>query len=398
MGFSVSEQADEALSENDEMWSAIYSAWQTANTKRQSVAVRFADVDLTIPPSCSFEDAVRMYLVASGEEEDLEELSKDELLNECIQLACDVANKEKKSVRITLSGVDFTVPPFSSVEKVVETFLRSANQTDVLKFFDASRVVQCEEGFRFLTSQEKYDNLGRELLASLPGVIQSGEAALIKWVGDFSDVHEFLSSGICDKAELAGNLKAAGYVRNAHSKEPNPALNLTMLAEYVVGQAINCLENNRPIHHVAGNFSYKYESLVTFNELIASLPAVVQSGEEATVKWLGEFLRLSQIMDETLYDRTAIAAVLKSAGYRSNDHVNNGDIVTNPSVCAKYIIGQIIAFFEKEGPIEAYNISFFHEQAGHFMALYGELTAKEQGIDGRRWADSLGKRSGREIS
>lgn len=62
-----------------------------------------------------------------------------------------------------------------------------------------------------------------------------------------------------DKAKLADILESAGYANNMHVGKPPEAFNeRIIMAEYILGQAVNCLRSGMPPHQVTNSFIERY--------------------------------------------------------------------------------------------------------------------------------------------
>lgn len=89
--------------------------------------------------------------------------------------------------------------------------------------------------------------------------VMYNEAELVKWIGRFAEFNVYVDLHF-DEAALAVKLESAGYFENAEvGRSPDEIKSdKSMLARYLVGQAISNLRKGNPIQPVATVFTAAY--------------------------------------------------------------------------------------------------------------------------------------------
>lgn len=89
--------------------------------------------------------------------------------------------------------------------------------------------------------------------------VKNNEADLVNWIGEFAEHNEYVGLDF-DAIALAVRLENAGYIENAEvGRLPNDfKFDKSMLARYLVGQAITNLRKGKPIRPVAAVFAAAY--------------------------------------------------------------------------------------------------------------------------------------------
>lgn len=205
----------------------------------------------------------------------LEYIPQDSMENVWDQIrgALDLANQKTSQVRLTYDGIILDVNPSddpNAAEKLLARFSeiqaqqwnKAANTPESIAELHReqeerqTRKRREQEAQRNDRDQKRVDSL----VESLPNAIQSGEAAIVKWVSDFAKVGDNISLKY-DKTAIAEKLRAAGYTADARIGDETTHSNPTALAERIVALAIECLQEGRPIHRTAHAFAEKYEQL-----------------------------------------------------------------------------------------------------------------------------------------
>lgn len=99
------------------------------------------------------------------------------------------------------------------------------------------------------------------LIDTLPASIASGLDDTVSWVSRFSQVAD--DSGLVySKHEIAKALRDARYIGNQHVGLPEEDFaSSRVTGEWIVGQAINCLEHGMPPHPMTQEFAAKYQEI-----------------------------------------------------------------------------------------------------------------------------------------
>lgn len=107
-----------------------------------------------------------------------------------------------------------------------------------------------------LVSQNEIDRI----IATIDRI--SGEAEWMSWIKYFAELSDDVGVEI-DLAEVSAALRRHGWVDGAHVGKPPGDFknNKTMLAEYIMGQAINCLNRGMPPHPITRKFVDDYMAM-----------------------------------------------------------------------------------------------------------------------------------------
>jgi hypothetical protein len=185
------------------------------------------------------------------------EPSVGEHLDEAIESAKEEATRHGEPVSMTFNGIKLSIASDSKKEDVVTRY-HAEQDKKAEEYHNSPEGKAAAEKYR--QQNDRDQQRITSLVQSLPDAIKSGEAAVVKWVGDFSEVNDNINMNY-DKVAIAEALKAAGYKNNGRVGDPEVKTNPTAFAEWLVGLAINNLEAGIPIHPIAEKFSKDYEQL-----------------------------------------------------------------------------------------------------------------------------------------
>jgi len=103
-----------------------------------------------------------------------------------------------------------------------------------------------------------------DLLEMLPHILEQDLDAVVKWVGKFAALNDNINLKF-DRQGLADIFKQAGFKSNAYVGDPDvkDLRDLDKSAHWLVGQAIDNLEQGMPIHPMASHFAEKYLKALT---------------------------------------------------------------------------------------------------------------------------------------
>ena len=93
--------------------------------------------------------------------------------------------------------------------------------------------------------------------------ISNGEAAIVKWVSKFAENQDNRNTRVfTDYTQLAKQLTDAGYSGyNPQNRPHDLNTNPHSLAEVIIGQAINSLQNSRDINSMVTKFAQDYANM-----------------------------------------------------------------------------------------------------------------------------------------
>ena len=170
-----------------------------------------------------------------------------------------LAKRVKSKVVIDFNGVEIAATHNDSTESLAGVYKKINDERNKIwqeseekrksdvEALEAIALVQCNV-------DKKIADLD-VLLAS------SNEAQLIKWIGEFAEINGY-SKLVFDKRKLASKFEKAGYSDNeGPGKGVDIRLSKEKVARYIVGQAINCLRCDLPLHSKLVEFARQYSDL-----------------------------------------------------------------------------------------------------------------------------------------
>ena len=100
-----------------------------------------------------------------------------------------------------------------------------------------------------------------DALTAMP-IVSLGEAALVKWVGRYADAADHIGVRGRNTFAVAEALEAAGYARNDACGLPEAEYEQpSVMARYIIGQAIDCLRRGMGPHPVTQKFVDEYRRI-----------------------------------------------------------------------------------------------------------------------------------------
>jgi len=99
------------------------------------------------------------------------------------------------------------------------------------------------------------------LINTLEASIANGLSDVVLWLSRFSEVADDVDVAYSEEIIIQA-LKSAGYVADQHVGRPKEDFtNKQLLGEYIVGQAISCLEGGMPPHPITQTFAATFFKL-----------------------------------------------------------------------------------------------------------------------------------------
>lgn len=186
-----------------------------------------------------------------------------------ISYTCNVASQYatylKAVVSFEFNGVEVFSRPYTSWHEAEKNWNRESERKHQEYLNSDEHKARLEERTKKIAIKQTAINI---LLAELPSLIND-EAKIMNWVSCFAKVADDVGVEF-DKKELSKTLQNAGWVNNAYAasidasdeekEELKAQLNAdkSMLAQYIMGQVISCLEINMPPHPVTSHFVSEY--------------------------------------------------------------------------------------------------------------------------------------------
>ncbi len=175
-------------------------------------------------------------------------------ITDCIQHALKRAKRDKTNVTIlNFNGIDVTVTPTSDPDAVYAVWRGELDRR-------ADEYRNSPEGRRSAQeAEERKQHCQREvdrLLANVPQELDQ----LVPWLAEFSDVGDHVGV-VYDQDALIATLLSYGYAPNAHVTKDKKAVKhwtKQQHGEYIVGQALSCLQHGMPPHPITQNFAEEY--------------------------------------------------------------------------------------------------------------------------------------------
>jgi len=180
--------------------------------------------------------------------------SIDRAAEESLQIA--EKNVDKK-VTFRFNGIDVIVNYWNTVETIVNQF-NTLQEAKIASYRSSPlyRKVQEEQRIKIKALQDKVDYLLEHLRFT-----KGNELALINWLGEFAAIADNMLL-VYNKSKLAAQLISFGYTDNAFLGLPKESYNnKTILAGWLVGQAINQLKLGMPPHPMLSSWCDKYQEL-----------------------------------------------------------------------------------------------------------------------------------------
>lgn len=177
-------------------------------------------------------------------------------VSKCITEAIELAKSTRKEVEFDFNGVNLKVTKDSSAELVAkwwdDEMERQRQEYRASKEY--KDMCSARESKRAL-DQAKIDEMVERLEK-----IRMSEDDLVAWVGKFADINDDIGLNIHSRTVVKA-LTDAGYRRNECVGFEEVKTVKTVFAKWLIGQAIDNLENGMPIHPIASNFAKTYAGM-----------------------------------------------------------------------------------------------------------------------------------------
>lgn len=177
-------------------------------------------------------------------------------ISKCIIEAIEIAKSTRKEVEFDFNGVNLKVTKDSSAELVAKWWDDEIDrQRQEYLASPAYKELCAKRESKRALDQAKIDELVDRLENG-----RMSEDALVAWVGEFAEINDDIGLNI-HKDSVLKALTAAGYKRNECVGDENVKTVKTIFAKWLIGQAIDNLENGMPIHPIASNFAKTYSEM-----------------------------------------------------------------------------------------------------------------------------------------
>lgn len=175
------------------------------------------------------------------------------------QIVCAIAVTLGRPCSMTFNAVDVQALPDSEPEELVEHYnAESDRRREEYRNSPEGKAAAAERSAEIVAKQSEIDRMQRELAAASP---DAGHDFFVDWCARFGWVNDDIGVSI-DRSVIISALKSAGYVQNDCTGDQFVEGDRDVMARYIVGQALSCL--NGPvgkIHPVVGSFADRYRAM-----------------------------------------------------------------------------------------------------------------------------------------
>jgi len=188
-------------------------------------------------------------------------LTYDPLCGTSINFACKeavaMAVNNKCHVKFNFNGINLEATPNCTPTRLISQFHTELDE-------NARKYEESPEGIAHAKYQEekKVENQIKidKLIGKLSGVV-SNRDKLMKWMGEFTECADQIGTKF-DEQPLVAQLESVGYSDGQFTGNPPEWFNTKeRMAGYLIGQAINCLNQGMPPHPMVGRFVEDYFKL-----------------------------------------------------------------------------------------------------------------------------------------
>ncbi len=171
---------------------------------------------------------------------------------ECSYLASETG----WTVKFEFNGTNNTVKPGDSPETIEAGFMAAIEQSRLDYANSPEGKLREQQRQQEIAARQKCAN---ELINSLPDVLADLDK-LLSWLTAWMDATDDVGVKV-DQVEVASKLESV-WKCNAHvGKDKSEFTNKKVMGEYLVGQAISCMQNGMPPHPVLKKFVETYNGL-----------------------------------------------------------------------------------------------------------------------------------------
>ena len=174
-----------------------------------------------------------------------------EHIDRAIQWACKLAKQHRALIRFDFNGAVLVASPKTAAHTLQWLFAKRTGER-------ASRWRQSPAGQRAAARRKqevasKSQELA-DLMDSMERRIARGYASLLHWLDDFTVVADDVAVA-ADLPRVRNALVALGFVGGQHVGRPKEDFDdAAVLAQYIVGQAISCMDQGMPPHPITTLF------------------------------------------------------------------------------------------------------------------------------------------------
>jgi hypothetical protein len=173
-----------------------------------------------------------------------------------IQHAVGFAKHHHARVRMRFNDVTLVATPKTSRDSLRWTFDKTQGESAQHWRTTPRGLASARRRKRELAANQRIVD---DLIGELPASLASGLDDTVAWLSRFARVAD--DCGLrYSKPEIAQALRAAGYTNNQHVGRPQEDFDSSLVTgQWIVGQAINCLEHGMPPHPITRKFAAKYQ-------------------------------------------------------------------------------------------------------------------------------------------
>jgi hypothetical protein len=169
-----------------------------------------------------------------------------------------MAREARRPVRLRFNGVVLVATRKTSVASLLWTFDLVMSQHAQAYRTSRRGIEQAKRRKQQIAdNQQQVDFLCRMLASA----IRNGLSDVVLWCAEFSEAADDIGVKY-SPSTIARQLTEAGYVDNQHCGRPEADFsNAQVLGEFIVGQAINCLNHAMPPHPMTRRYAKRYAEL-----------------------------------------------------------------------------------------------------------------------------------------
>jgi hypothetical protein len=186
-------------------------------------------------------------IIKKGNEYHMEPWGGDNF-SECARVAVQEAKALGETVILHFNSAALKVTGSSNPAALEKEYHDELDRS--YKAYQASPAGRAAEARRIAENardQKKIDDLVKN---QLDGALAKGIGATVMWLKDYALVADNMNLKTY-RSDVLGKLKGAGFKNNAHVGRKDLETDYIGFGEYLVGQAINCMESGMPPHPAA---------------------------------------------------------------------------------------------------------------------------------------------------
>ena len=168
-----------------------------------------------------------------------------------IDRARELSKRHRALVRFRFNGVTLVASPKTAAHTLRWLWeKRMSEQASQWRQSPAGKASAARRERELATKQRRLD----ELMAVMDSEIGGGHEPMLRWLAEFAMVADDVEVS-CDLPRVREALVAAGFANNQHVGRPKEEFDdPTVMAEYIAGQAISCINYGMGPHPITQLF------------------------------------------------------------------------------------------------------------------------------------------------